>query len=635
MSKTDLRRNQIVVPFGVGAIYNYKDYSAITMSVDDWPLSGKQKKKLEIQNRRFITYINIILKAIEGDSFKRVEHLIMPPLALAEHASEEEKEIMQPIPVRKFPQWGVCTRCSALSRFDPISARKKCRNSSVPPWMINQSSCSMIGSGAGEIEASRFIAVCTNGHITDFPYLTFMSEYCTNDSCNLSESSHSNSNPTLYFSDDTKGFGFGSLKIHCSSCQTNKTLKGINNFEKRKGMTSKMGEPLFKCTGHKPWTSETNDECNELLEIVPRAASKIYLSDNRSAIFIPEAEATDHPVLLEHVVNIWIDENTPIDIMKNDIQRQGLDKLYDLNGNEIVEIIENHKKHLLELAEIEHIDDITATDQFFKEEYIVLRKSVVDEERFKSREISIGRYGDFTVKHFEGLHQITKLITTTSLLGFTRATGSIKKFCPARVEANYLPAVEVSGEGIFINFGFEKVQKWSSENPFTSELEQLKKNSSSNPERLTKNANSFNYSFLMLHTFAHALMQQLSFECGYALTEIKERIYFSEAEKMAGVLIYTSSSDSAGSLGGLVRMIKPEYFENLLQNAIENSYTCFNDPICIDSQGQGLSGLCLASCYACSMIPDLSCGVFPQNTFLDRNALIGSKNGSKGYFTSD
>ena len=82
-------------------------------------------------------------------------------------------------------------------------------------------------------------------------------------------------------------------------------------------------------------------------------------------------------------------------------------------------------------------------------------------------------------------------------------------------------------------------------------------------------------------------------------------------------------------------MIKPEYFENILGNAIENSYTCFNDPICIDSQGQGLSGLCLASCYACSMIPDLSCGVFPQNTFLDRNALIGSKDGAKGYFTSD
>ena len=55
---------------------------------------------------------------------------------------------------------------------------------------------------------------------------------------------------------------------------------------------------------------------------------------------------------------------------------------------------------------------------------------------------------------------------------------------------------------------------------------------------------------------------------------------------MAGLLIYTASSDSQGSLGGLIRMWLPT-FENLMINAIENIQTCSNDPICLESNRQG------------------------------------------------
>ena len=127
-------------------------------------------------------------------------------------------------------------------------------------------------------------------------------------------------------------------------------------------------------------------------------------------------------------------------------------------------------------------------------------------------------------------------------------------------------------------------------------------------------------------------MRQLEIECGYSLTEIKERIYFSEEEKMAGLLIYTASADSQGSLGGLVRMMKPNFFEGIFKNAIENAYICFNDPVCIESRGQGFSGLSLGACHACGMVPDLACSTLPKNIFLDRNALIGSEEEAKGYF---
>ena len=103
---------------------------------------------------------------------------------------------------------------------------------------------------------------------------------------------------------------------------------------------------------------------------------------------------------------------------------------------------------------------------------------------------------------------------------------------------------------------------------------------------------------------------------------------------MACLVIYTASADSQGSLGGLVRTIKPNFFEKLFANAIENSYICFNDPICIESKGQGHSGLCLAACHACAMVPDLACETLPKNIFLDRNMLIGDDENALGYFTS-
>ena len=62
--------------------------------------------------------------------------------------------------------------------------------------------------------------------------------------------------------------------------------------------------------------------------------------------------------------------------------------------------------------------------------------------------------------------------------------------------------------------------------------------------------------FLLLHTISHLLIKQLSFECGYSIAALKERLYCSEAEEgrqMAGVFIYTASGDSEGTLGGLVR----------------------------------------------------------------------------------
>ena len=114
---------------------------------------------------------------------------------------------------------------------------------------------------------------------------------------------------------------------------------------------------------------------------------------------------------------------------------------------------------------------------------------------------------------------------------------------------------------------------------------------------------------------------------GYSIASLKERIYCSEAidgKEMAGILIYTASGDSEGTMGGLVRQGRPDTFPKMFKKAIEASMTCSNDPVCSLSLGQGRDSLNMAACYSCTLIPETSCEEF--NVFLDRGVVVGTFN---------
>ena len=127
---------------------------------------------------------------------------------------------------------------------------------------------------------------------------------------------------------------------------------------------------------------------------------------------------------------------------------------------------------------------------------------------------------------------------------------------------------------------------------------------------------------VLVHTLAHLLIRQLAFESGYDVSSIQERLYVAEGpDAMAGVLLYTASGDSEGTLGGLVRRGRPEYLEPTVQAALRNAEICSSDPLCIESSGQGLNSLNLAACHACALLPETSCE--KSNMFLDRGLSIG------------
>ena len=130
---------------------------------------------------------------------------------------------------------------------------------------------------------------------------------------------------------------------------------------------------------------------------------------------------------------------------------------------------------------------------------------------------------------------------------------------------------------------------------------------------------------MLIHTFAHLIINQLSFECGYGSSSIRERLYCEIGENnynMAGVLIYTASGDAEGSLGGLVRQGEKGRIDDTIISALKNALWCTSDPVCIQSSGQGTDSCNLAACHNCAILPETCCE--NGNRLLDRGVVIGT-----------
>jgi hypothetical protein len=131
--------------------------------------------------------------------------------------------------------------------------------------------------------------------------------------------------------------------------------------------------------------------------------------------------------------------------------------------------------------------------------------------------------------------------------------------------------------------------------------------------------------FVLLHSFAHALIRQLAVECGYTAASLRERIYSRDPggddPEMAGVLIYTAAADSEGTLGGLVSLGQPATLERHVEQALDAMRLCASDPLCAEHHpyrdGTTLHG---ASCHACLFAPETSCE--RGNKYLDRSVLV-------------
>jgi hypothetical protein len=166
---------------------------------------------------------------------------------------------------------------------------------------------------------------------------------------------------------------------------------------------------------------------------------------------------------------------------------------------------------------------------------------------------------------------IKKLRETRVLTGFSRLVPpealdgppSSLSLRPKR----WLPGFSVRGEGIFLQLNEAALAKWAARQDVENRalvlkdrLNKLRSDRNIDPRNITPE-------LVLIHTFSHLVIRQLAFECGYDSSSIRERIYSSTSAEapMSGLLLYTASGDSEGTLGGLVRQGEPKNLDNTVK----------------------------------------------------------------------
>jgi hypothetical protein len=125
--------------------------------------------------------------------------------------------------------------------------------------------------------------------------------------------------------------------------------------------------------------------------------------------------------------------------------------------------------------------------------------------------------------------------------------------------------------------------------------------------------------YVLLHTLAHALIEEIALSCGYSSSSLKERIY--SFDDVYGLLIYTGTPSADGTLGGLVDQCAQ--LSSFVAGALKRLTLCSSDPICSAHEPEDqltkryLHG---AACHSCALISETSCSA--RNLWLDRAFVV-------------
>ena len=628
------RKSQGIVPYGVGAIVDFPEDSLMAAGLDMWPqvstnMPSDVKARVEESTRIIDGRLQRRLSAAFGRPITRFLSPAEAPERKNVHAQVNQPDSPRAyMPFVRFPRWHFCPRCRTLWEvpWNTPSGDKKLRcNSDVRLKEGTGQTCAKLPSWRmPRLIPVRFAVACAHGHITDFPW---------QDWAHLDQRNCGAGSGQLFLV-ATGAAGLAGVEVRCSSCSARRTLVGA--FGQDHDPFRRIWP--YGCTGERPWLgpNATQADCPERPTTIQRGASNAYFANTENSILIPPYSRLLQQVLDRPDVRRQIDATQMIDGKLHRPSLVALAENHGLDPDTFVAAVDE----LLESGSEELPAPVTE-EEYRRAEYTAFlgpRPPASERRDFDLSPRSIDEYSADFRSYFDRVVMIPKLRETRVLTGFTRIVPSASSMVTADLSLtpqNWLPAMEVRGEGVFVVVRRDRLADWMSMN---TEIEQRIQAINSRlakvaQERGFDEAREITGEFLLVHTLAHALVRQLVFDCGYDSSSLRERVYVGSdgGDQMSGLLIYTASGDSEGTLGGLVRQGLPGRLEATVDAAIRNAGLCSSDPLCIESKGQGINGLNLSACHACTLLPETSCE--EGNRLLDRALLIGTPdNPDLGFF---
>lgn len=511
-----------------------------------------------------------------------------------------------------------------------------------------------------ELSQTNLALICEHGHLMDIPWSKYINiNNPGNDSVNLDEIQECCGNPSLKWTESTnKSEGFENVFIECTNCGKKKNLGGINSFK-------------CLCKGYKPWEIEVTGGFRDIKSIPPEicshegkrgvmevslvTANRMYYATGKNSLFIPlqlKPEGFENQDLLRALrfCESRFEKRTNVNLTKEEFFEKKVDEdflVIDANIN--LDVVNQEFLFQLKSSFINYEDNQRIVLNEYDEENYRLYEykcfsynEQVDENGLRFSTVALS---DSLNKYFTSVKQVSELKVTQVQLSFNRNkpriafhdnngnlkySSNAKRIFEGKDEDQFvLPAVQNYGEGIFFQFNESTLNEIYSDERIQNLLTK-----NLNPqdqgygtwELLRKSGQRY----FIVHTFSHLIMRELEFACGYPTASLKERLYISSEgnEFMAGVLIYTTDG-SEGSMGGLISQASEHNIEKLIKNALLRGVDCSSDPLCWESDGQGLFEFNLAACFSCSLVAETACEA--MNLGLDRRVLVDEE---FGYFKS-
>jgi hypothetical protein len=227
---------------------------------------------------------------------------------------------------------------------------------------------------------------------------------------------------------------------------------------------------------------------------------------------------------------------------------------------------------------------------------------------------------------------------TSSLGGLPIQTNTANRRANLATNLTWVPTSENKGEGLFLDFEPATLEAWATAAVVQDRCRQYT-NAFEGEWLASRGLTTTDFPFpgpiyLLLHSLSHLLITEMSLDCGYGASSIRERIYARpldstrQGSNRYGILLFTSSSGSEGMLGGLVEAGKR--LDRYLQKAFERAMLCSNDPFCAEHDPNhpfDIRPTHGAACHGCELIAETSCE--QRNDFLDR-ALVSRTVASHG-----
>lgn len=605
----EIRPSQLLWTYGPGALIDLPNMSVITLGIDKWKLDNCE----QILEARLLTAVKKVLGPQIGTLNK-------PPMTDEEWTNPNSPAAKVGVPVKPFPRWLRCVKCGLLSPFDsdlftlkkspyrPEATRfvhADCRGSSndLPPR-------------DADAVPARFLLACRAGHLDDFPWHWFV------------HGGPKDCKGTLRFYESGASLQTENLWVRCDTCGD------ARNMAQASGASGR--ENLPACRGRHPHLDRFDDECDEAPRTINLGATNGWFAVSLSVLAIPQRGSS----LAQLVQDGWkfFEKCTSPDHLELIVET--------LKTGGILRGIENYDAAQIWKA-VEAVrsgEDVDDQDDLKAPEWEVLTADELpkDYPHFMGEKAKVPNGYE---RYLTSVVRLQRLREVNALLGFTRVEapeeGAGDKAAPRAPlgfgTQTWAPAFEVHGEGIFIRFDTDELERWASKDPVKALDEKLRKGHRGwrHKRNLDPNEGYLGIRHAMLHTLAHFLIRELALECGYNSASIRERIYADteDGRNQAGILIYTAAADSDGTLGGLVDLGKPHNLGRILKQALRRAQVCASDPLCSEhdpSKDQSLHG---AACHACSFVSETSCECGNRN--LDRALVVPTLENRDAAFFGD